>query len=248
MFIRNESFYTFRRSYPIITALVFIHIALFVWIHLLPGGAWVYATGVGFNLAVSQGEYWRLITPVFLHVSIGHLVFNSFALVIFGPALERMLGKGKFLFVYLLSGFIANVATYYLGGLAYPYHLGASGAIFGLFGIFVYMVIYRKDLIDPANTQLVITIIIIGLVMTFLSSNINVFAHLFGMIGGAALAPIVLAKARPFYAFAVAADDRQVRFDPNRWKKRRFTKGIGKKILWVGLGLLIAIGILSRLF
>lgn len=249
MFIRNESFYTFRRNYPIVTALVAIHLLLFVWINFLPGGrTFIYGAGVGYNLAVANGEYWRLLTPIFLHVGIGHLVFNSFSLVIFGPALEQMLGRIRFILVYLISGVAANIATYYIGGLSYPTHLGASGAIFGLLGIYVYLVIYRKDLIDQANAQLVMTMIIIGLVMTFINSNINIFAHLFGFIAGAALAPIILTGVKPYSAHRVVHRQNEVSFDPNRWRKKRFSQKRTKQIIWGAFIAFVIIGILARFF
>ena len=249
MFIRNESFYSFRKNYPIVTILVAIHITLFIWMNLLPLGNWIYFNGVGNNLAVYHGEYWRLLTPIFMHGSVGHVLFNSFSLVLFGPALERMLGKIKFISIYLLSGIIANIATYFLGGINFPNHLGASGAIFGLFGVYLYMVFNRKDLIDRANSQVVLTILVIGLIMTFINSNINVLAHLFGLVGGAALAPIFLIKARPFYShYYNAPSPGNISFNPNRWSGNRFrNKKIIGKLLWVGLGILVIAGILARL-
>ncbi|MEB1805771.1 MAG: rhomboid family intramembrane serine protease [Bacillaceae bacterium] len=246
MFIRNESFYSFRRNYPVITVIVAIHLILFVWMNFLPFGYLVRNIGIGFNPAVAQGEYWRLITPIFMHLGVGHVLFNSFSLVLFGPALEKMLGKVKFISIYLLAGIIANVATFYLGGLSYPPHLGASGAIFGLFGVYLYMVLNRKDLIDQANSQIVMTILIIGLVMTFVNTNINILAHLFGLIGGAALAPIFLANARPFYAYRHVHDPDEVSFNPNRWRKRRLNGATFQKALWIGFGILVVIGILIR--
>jgi membrane associated rhomboid family serine protease len=247
MFIRNESFYSFRRSYPIITILVAIHLLLFVWMNFLPGGRWILTMGIGNNLAVAYGEYWRIITPIFMHIGFAHVIFNSFSLVIFGPALERMLGKVKFLLVYLATGIIANIATFYLGS-PYMQHLGASGAIFGLLGLYVYLVIFRKDLIDAANSQLVMTILLIGLVMTFVNSNINVLAHLFGLIAGAALGPFILTGVRPYYASRVVIDNGQPAFDPNRWQKKRVTSKRLKQLIWIGFAVLVVAGILSRFF
>src|SRR5699024_7754699 len=125
MFIRNENFPTFIRNYRLVTILIAIHFALYVWMNFLPNGCLVSGLGVVDNEAVAHGEYWRLLTPVFLHVGLGHLVFNSFSLIIFGPALEQMLGRIIFILAYLFSGIVANIATYFIGGLSYPYHLGA---------------------------------------------------------------------------------------------------------------------------
>ncbi|WP_078551273.1 rhomboid family intramembrane serine protease [Bacillus alkalicellulosilyticus] len=245
MFIRNETFYTFRKNYPVITVIVAIHLILFLWMNFFPGGTWIRTQGIGFNLSVYYGEYWRLLTPIFMHIGVGHVLFNSFSLVLFGPALERMLGKVRFLLVYVLCGVIANIATYFIGGLNYPAHLGASGAIFGLFGLYLYMSLYRKDLIDQANSQIVMTILIIGLVMTFVNTNINIFAHLFGLIAGAAFAPIFLANARPYYMRQPVHDPGEISFNPNRWRKKGMNQNL-KKALWAGIIILVLVGLFFR--
>ncbi|MCM3761692.1 rhomboid family intramembrane serine protease [Alkalihalobacillus oceani] len=249
MFIRNESFYSFRKQYPVITTLVAIHLILFVWMNFLPFGELILAYGIGFNLDVANGEYWRLVTPIFMHIGMGHVLFNSFSLVIFGPALEQMLGRFKFILTYLLTGIAANIATFWVGGLMYGPHLGASGAIFGLFGLYVYIVLFRKELIDQANAQLVLTIIGLGLVMTFLGTNINIFAHLFGLIAGAALGPIILTGVRPYSAYRQRVyEEGEVAFDPARWQKRQNMRKRLKPIIWTIIILLVVIGLASRLF
>src|SRR5690625_3688049 len=110
-------------------------------------------------------------------------------------------------------------------------HLGASGAIYGLFGIYIYMVLLRKDLIDPGNAQIVMTIFIIGIIMTFIQPNINIAAHIFGAISGFAVASFILKSAEPFSMVKNymkmksktknTADD--IQFNPNRWNNKRKT-------------------------
>lgn len=195
MFVRTESFRSFIRFYPIVTILVGINILMWLYINIAPNGISVYKQLIGFNLAVEQGEWWRLFTPIFLHQGFGHMLFNSFSLVLFGPALERLLGKGKILFVYVISGIIANIATFIFAPSFYL-HLGASGAIFGLFGVYLYILVFRKELIDRANQQIILTIMVIGLIMTFLQPNINITAHLFGLLAGTVVAPLVLKTTR----------------------------------------------------
>lgn len=194
MFIRNErSVKEFYRLYPIVSWIVILNTVLFLLTELVPRSP-VFFWGVGSNAHVLNGEYWRLITPIFLHGGVGHYVFNSFSLIIFGPALERILGKGKFIAIYLLTGLIGNIGTLAFGGLSYL-HLGASGAIYGLLGCYFYMRFFRKDLIDPGSAQIVTTILILGAAYTIIfSRDINVLAHLFGFIGGTMLAPILLPK------------------------------------------------------
>lgn len=198
MFIRNENFRTFIHHYPIVTTILVIHLLLWLVISVFPGGQQLLYLGIGSNYDVYQGEYWRIVTPIFLHSSFGHMLFNSFSLILFGPALEQMLGKSTFLFTYLAGGILANIGTYFVGPINY-YHLGSSSSIFGLFGVYLYMVIYRKDLIDRMNSQIIISILVIGLAMTFFRSNINIYAHIFGLIGGAALSPIVLKRAKRYF-------------------------------------------------
>ncbi len=128
-------------------------------------------------------------------------------------------------------------------------HLGASGAIYGLLGLYLYIFINRKDLMDRNNGQIVITILIIGIIMTFVHSNINILAHLFGLLSGAALAPIFLIGVKPNYMQRSSyTEPNEPVFNPNRWQKSARNKQMLKKGLWIGLAVLIIAGILSRLF
>lgn len=192
MFVREESFQTFIRRYPIITFLIAAHIIVFLLINFTPFRTSLYHFMVGSNYYISQGEYWRLFTPIITHEAAGHLIFNSFSLLLFGPALEQILGKVRFIIGYVGAGLIANLATLWMLPLSYA-HIGASGSIFGLFGIYVYMLYNRRQYIDRANTQILLVVLGISLVSTFLNERINVLGHLFGLIGGAALAPLILA-------------------------------------------------------
>lgn len=254
MFIRTESFKDFLRFYPIISVILAINIALWLVTSLLPipVGRVIWQLGVGVNALVGQGEYWRLVTPVFLHGGLFHLLFNSFALVLFGPALEQMLGKFKFIAAYLLTGIAGNFFTYFLDPNAFYPHLGASGAIYGLFGLYAYMVWFRKDLIDPASAQIVIVILVIGLLMTFLRPGINVAAHIFGLISGLALGPVILHNTKPFSPWRSVRkrkrpSDNEIGFNLDRWSKKRYpVKKAVVSLLWGFLILLIALGVLSR--
>lgn len=184
MFIRKESFREFIRFYPIVSAIIAIHIALYL-LTILPffPNQWFYNTLSGVNLYIMEGEVWRLITPTFMHSGFSHMLFNSLTLVFFGPALERMIGSFRFLLIYIVSGLIANIATLLLEPPAYT-HVGSSGAIFGLFGYYIAIIMFRKRWISQENMQLILILCVINLIMTFLQPNINVTAHLFGLLGG----------------------------------------------------------------
>lgn len=251
MFIRTErSIGEFVHFYPVVTIIIIVNFILWICTQFFFGsiGGIIYNYGVGFNLAIYAGnEYWRLITPIFLHANIGHVLFNSFALVLFGPALERMLGKARFIMMYLATGIIGNVGTYILDMQSVIPHLGASGAIYGLFGMYMFMTFVRRDLIDPQSAQIVRIIFIIGLVMTFVRPNINIAAHIFGFLGGLFIAPLLLRNARPFYkpTYRKRVADGEVGFDPNRWKRRRIIpEKIRKNAPWIIIGILVILYII----
>ncbi|SDJ04548.1 rhomboid family intramembrane serine protease [Natribacillus halophilus] len=260
MFVRNETFYSFTRNYPVITVLLATHLGLFLLVSLgqwgiFPPGLWIEYYFIGYNFLIAQGEWWRLLTPIVLHLGLQHVLFNSFALFLFGPALEQMLGKVKFISIYFLTAVIANIATFLLQGLQYS-HVGASGAIYGLLGLYLYMIIFRKELLDPQSRQVVTIILIIGIVMTFLVPGINVLAHLIGALSGVVLAPLFLQNVRPFIPIQRVPppkDDGSPQFNPNRWKnKRRVGPGKNGSFIANALGVifivLVIVGILANLF
>lgn len=194
MFTRTESFKEFLRFYPIVSSIIAINLILFIigFIPFLPKD-WMYVTFSGVNLYIAEGDFWRLITPIFLHSGFSHLLFNSFSLVLFGPALERIVGKGRFFTIYLLSGLGANIATFFIQPLTYI-HVGSSGAIFGLFGFYLAIIAFRKDMLSRENSQLIITIAVLSVIMTFFQPNINITGHIFGLITGFLIGALIIKK------------------------------------------------------
>ena len=252
MFIRTEGFKDFFRLYPIVSFIVSLQIAIAVigWV-IPPLGDLIMYYGGGHHILIAQGEYWRFLTPIFLHspYNVGHIVFNSFALILFAPPLEQMLGKVKFLFVYLSTGILANILTFYVEAINYS-HVGASGAIFGILGLYFFMIFFEKRLISPSDAKLILIIAAISLVMTFLRPNINILGHLFGFIAGFGLGPILLQSAKPFNPWQnrrPRTSNNGVNFDPNRWQKKRYRyRHWIRPIVLAIFALLVIIGILSR--
>lgn len=136
-------------------------------------------------------EPWTMMTSLFIHGSVFHVGLNMLALYLFGPVLESLLGRARYLALYLLSGFGGSVAVLWfsdpLGGV-----LGASGAIFGLLGAF--FVIQRK--LGTNSVQLLI-VLGLNLAMGFFIPGISWQAHVGGVIVGAAIALIYLRTRRP---------------------------------------------------
>lgn len=194
MFIRTENFQTFIRLYPVVTFILALQAVLWLFFSLPAHSVVLWRdTVTGYNLGVANGEWWRLITPILLHAGFTHLLFNSMSIFLFAPALERMLGKARFLLVYAGSGIIGNIGTYVTEPLDYV-HVGASGAIFGLFGVYLFMVLFRNELIGQEHSKMIITLLAFAILMSFINSNINMMAHLFGLCGGFLLSFLCVKK------------------------------------------------------
>lgn len=138
----------------------------------------------------TEFQPWRMLTALFLHANILHILFNMYALVIFGPILERALGRWRFLALYLLSGLGGSVAVLLLApGIAV---LGASGAIFGLFSAF--FVIQRRM---GGNSVQMLIVIGLNLVIGFIIPQVAWQAHVGGLIVGALVALVFLRTRAP---------------------------------------------------
>ncbi len=144
--------------------------------------------GAKFNPLIMSGEYWRLITPLFLHGDIIHLFFNSYSLYAVGPVVEDLFGKAKFVVIYFIAGIMGNIASF-----AFSTHMsvGASGAIFGLLGALVYLIKKDKRIFKSSfGTGITITIVY-NLIYGFMNKQIDNFAHIGGLVGGFAVATAV---------------------------------------------------------
>jgi membrane associated rhomboid family serine protease len=132
------------------------------------------------GVEVAAGQWYRLVTAGFLHVSVIHIGFNMWALWVVGRPLEAMLGRVRFVALYFVS-LLAGSATSYLFGSPVTPSLGASGAIFGLFGGMI--VVARRM---HWNLGGLVTIVAINLALPFFSSGIDWHAHVGGLVAGAA--------------------------------------------------------------
>jgi len=133
---------------------------------------------------VAYGEWYRLLTAAFLHQQVIHFLFNMIALWAFGPTLEGLLGRGRFLTLYLLSALGGSAASYAFNAPLQG-SLGASGAIFGLVGAMV-VVGHRMR----ANTTGLIAYVGILLVLGFVVPNIDWKGHLGGLATGLVLGAV----------------------------------------------------------
>lgn len=182
MFIRRENFRQFLKFYPIVSSLIGLNILVYV-LTMLPGiGNSIFYSGMSVNYLIADGQWWRIISSFFIHDSFTHLLFNMFSLFLFGPELEKIAGKARFLTIYLLAGIIGNVATFVTQIGMYA-SVGSSGAIFGIFGAFAALVYYTRRTM-PQLKRIIMPIIIISVIITFIQPNVNIASHLGGLVTG----------------------------------------------------------------
>lgn len=137
--------------------------------------------GAKVNQLIAVGQYWRLFTAMFLHIGISHLFFNSYALYIYGPVVEQLFGKKKFLAVYIISGLMGSLFSYMFSPNPAA---GASGAIFGLMGSLLYFRRSHRYIYDRAIGPQLLVIVGINLLYGFIQPGIDNWGHIGGLIGG----------------------------------------------------------------
>jgi membrane associated rhomboid family serine protease len=174
---------------------------------LLSGGA--DASGIGSNsiqrdgalsrLTIDQGDVWRLVTSGFIHAGLPHLLFNMFSLWVLGSMLEPVVGRLRFALIYfasLLAGSFGALVAHPIG-----ITVGASGAIFGLFGAAI--IVLRTRGIDPMESGLAFWLGL-NLLLTFTVSGISIGGHIGGLVGGT-LAAVALYEVGPRLRLPFAA-------------------------------------------
>jgi membrane associated rhomboid family serine protease len=151
-----------------------------------PGGS-LFVKWALFGPAVANGDWWRLVTCTFLHANLIHIAFNMYFLWFVGSAVESVLGRGRFLLVYMVSGLAGSAGAL----LANPTEVtvGASGAIFGILGAALVLERQRNYVLGGQALAL----IVINLVLSFAFSNISYGGHIGGLIAGV-LCTLVLSR------------------------------------------------------
>lgn len=141
------------------------------------------------NFLVAEGEWWRIFSPVLLHApGFAHILFNMWALWVLGPQIERGVGSGPFVGLFLASAGMGGAFMYVLGGLDAPIAVGASGAIFGLFGIWFNWAVRRRNTVHGRMLlrQIGFLLLLNG-ALPFIIPSIAWEAHLGGLIAGFAI-------------------------------------------------------------
>ena len=171
----------FRNNEKPIVTMMLIFINVIVYLLSLVDYNGILNNFANYYLYVQNGEYYRLITSMFVHANILHLLSNMYALYVVGPIIEKYYGKGKYLLIYLGSGIIGSLFSVVLTNYA---SVGASGAIFGLFGALLYFGYKYRATLDGFLRSSIIPTLLVNLLLGFMIPGIDVSAHLGGLIGG----------------------------------------------------------------
>ena len=203
-------------SRPYIFTIIFLAANIFVFFLTSQGGAnenpgVLVKYGAKYNLLIDRwGEWWRFVTPIFLHGNVAHLLMNMYGLWMIGPYVERLYGSAKFVFFWVATGIAGVVASYLIvqprlyesgtaGRLIFKPHdtisVGASGALFGLIGVlFVFGIKFRHELPEGFKRAFgtgMLPTILLNLAIGFIIPVIDNAAHVGGLLAGALLALVV---------------------------------------------------------
>ena len=191
---------------PCTVALIVINVAVFFIMSLFGNTEdvmFMLEHGAMFEpLITEEHEYYRIITSMFLHFGIEHLLNNMVILGALGWNLELETGKIRFLIIYLVSGIGGNLLSLYLGvsSAEYAVSAGASGAIFGLMGALLYVAARNRGRMGRISGKRVLFMIALSLYFGITSSGIDNAAHIGGLLCGFILAVILYRKKNSYHA------------------------------------------------
>lgn len=180
--------------------LIFINVAYFLYMETFGSTddmVFMIEKGAVFAPLITENkEYYRFLTAIFMHFGINHLVNNMLILFVLGDNLERILGKIKYLLLYLISGAGANLISY----LYYVYRdemvvaAGASGAIFGVIGALIYVVSVNRGRLGDLTTRKLVIMVVVSVIFSLEEKNIGHIAHGSGLVLGIAAAAVLYRK------------------------------------------------------
>lgn len=179
-----------NRFTPANTALVIINIIIFILTDFLSDPtdsvSFVDKGSLSWNLVINQHQYYRIITSMFLHAGPDHIFNNTIVLLFIGNYVEQFVGKAKYLIIYFLSGIIAGFTSMIYNMLQYDYteSIGASGAIFGIMGALLCILLIRHRQAHKMDLRRVLFMVFLSLYGGFTSQGVDNAAHIGGFLGG----------------------------------------------------------------
>lgn len=188
---------------PILT---YINVAIFIimvisGVHIFtPTTIDILDWGGNFRTNTVNGEWWRLLTANFIHIGIMHLLFNMYALLNIGIILEPILGKSRFLFSYIICAFGASLASLWWNDFIVS--AGASGAIFGMYGLYITLIMAQYIDVETIKAQASSIFLFVGFNIFYgllLGENIDNAAHIGGLMTGMLIGFILLPSISDYY-------------------------------------------------
>lgn len=183
--VRNESFKEFLSKYPVTSSIVFLNTLAFLYSSLIGGGLSdgeisnrFGAISLGY---IQQNEYYRFFSYAFLHTSFAHFAFNMVAIIILNPPIEKSLGIPKYIILFFFTILGSAIAIVLMSGYAV---VGASGFGYGIFGVYLAVICFKKTLIDKQSRIALLVFITIGWLITFFVKGVSIAGHLGGFISG----------------------------------------------------------------
>ena len=200
------------RHWHITYTLILINVVVYGLQQIIPF-RWVYNLGAMSGPSVHRGEYYRLITHGFLHSQNDpmHLMWNMIYLFIFGVSLERMMGRWKFLFVYMAATLGAGFSVYIFD--YYSRTVGASGGVYGLYGAFFVILLLRRQ---KDTARLFMLLIGIDVVQSLFHPHISLAGHFGGLVSGALATLLII----PFVKKPESSNPPPQ--SPQQWLKGRY--------------------------
>lgn len=142
---------------------------------------YLFIYGAKINFFIADKQIYRLVTSMFLHAGFFHLLANCYAIYALGEAVEEIFGTKKFLIIYFIAGIIGSLASFILS----PHNaLGASGGIFGFFGVHLYLYLRKPDVYKKIFGKSIFFLLALNLYIGFSNPQIDNYAHVGGLVGG----------------------------------------------------------------
>ncbi|RCX21716.1 rhomboid protease GluP [Fontibacillus phaseoli] len=202
IFIRYENWKSYLRYYPVTCLILAANLLMFLVV-MFNGGSDNPYTQIKFGALINdpyyEGETWRLFASMFLHHDFGHLFSNCFAILVFAPPLERLLGHWRYALLYIGSGLIGNLISLEIYRQSTELHLsvGASGAVYGVYGAFLYIALLQRQLMDESSRKTLYSLLIVGVIFSVVVPQVNWMAHFGGLVGGFFLYGLIIRLLKP---------------------------------------------------
>ncbi len=205
-----------RSRQPVNLAIVAVNMIVFLVLSFMgdtENAAFMAAHGASVTAYVEQGEYYRLFTCMFLHFGLEHLFYNMLVLIFLGDALEEVVGKARYLLIYLGGGLIGNMVSVFaeLQKGESIVSAGASGAIFAVIGALVYIVLRNRGNLGMYSGKRLILMAVLSIMQSMTATGVDNVAHIGGFAAGFVLA-FVLGTAKKASVHADFVDNSKKNF------------------------------------